>query len=266
MLGTEPSPLIALSESYILEACADISPQLLAELRQIVEHFLSHILTYDRASVIFLDKIQTDIPLRRISGILSVPETPIPSGWDQSTPYFQLPKPSTSSRKKSRPWTEYEDQRLFCAVHNHGLDHWGEVSGFVGNGRTRAQCSQRWFRGLDPRISRVLWTPEEEQKLLSLVRVHGKHAWMKIATELGTRSDSQCRYHYHHMIKDKPLPEDLRITESSSAPIPKVEEFEQPPLIGSSSAEFLFPRKRMQLPPIKELIGAVDLKWEGRRI
>jgi hypothetical protein len=48
------------------------------------------------------------------------------------------------------------------------------VARYVGNNRTRSQCSQRWQRGLDPRISRSRWTPEDEARLIGLVEKYGE--------------------------------------------------------------------------------------------
>jgi hypothetical protein len=141
------------------------------------------------------------------------------------------------------------------------LDNWAAVAEFVGNRRTRPQCSQRWLRGLDPRISRVLWTQEEEQKLSDLVRQHGNHAWMKIAAELGSRSDSQCRYHYHHMVRtrksDGRQKSPPQISESQSAPIGTIETISVQ-IVSSSSHDVLLTSQKPLLPPISEMIEALE--------
>jgi hypothetical protein len=255
----ESDPLLPLSESYILDVCPNVTAAQLAELRQIVDHYLTGVLAYERASSIFIEKIHTDLPLQRISAILNVPQMPIqprahPPGLPSNATLF--------SRTKNHPWTTYEDQRLLYALHVYGVGEWGEVSTFVGNGRTRAQCSQRWFRGLDPRISRVLWTPEEEQKLFNLVRAHGERAWMKIASELGNRSDSQCRYHFHHMMKDisrrAELNGGLQIAVSTSQPSPCLEAMLPKPLPQCSSTGVLNQQQRAPLPSIGEVIEMAE--------
>jgi hypothetical protein len=186
------NPLLDISESYILEECPNISLKKLAELRQTTTHYLSEIITFHRAAGIFFDKIQTTRPVERIYAIISVPDSPI-----------QLRSPMAYPRSKSRSWTEYEDQRLLCGVHKFGLENWTLIAGFVGTGRTRSQCSQRWSRGLDPRISKTGWSREEEQRLMELVQLHGPHSWKRISSEIRTRSDSQCRYHYFQITKNK---------------------------------------------------------------
>lgn len=119
-------------------------------------------------------------------------------------------------RRKTRTWSSYEDQRLIAAVSRFGLDNWSHVATFVGNGRTRAQCAQRWNRGLDPRISRDHWSVEEENKLISLIVSKTGKGWTHIASEMGNRSDVQCRYHYLQMKKEGRVPVSLESTPPSS--------------------------------------------------
>jgi hypothetical protein len=166
-----------------------------------MEHYLSGVLTTERAGAIFREKAGTSRPVDRIAAILGVSPEPIVPAAEPNESLASL------VRKKIRPWTNYEDQRLLAGIHRYGLDNWTVVSEFVGNQRTRAQCSQRWYRGLDPRISKVLWTAREEERLCNLVQMFGDRAWIRVAAELGNRSDAQCRYHYRHMLKRAAEPE-----------------------------------------------------------
>jgi hypothetical protein len=102
---------------------------------------------------------------------------------------------------KTRPWTAYEDQRLFAAVHRFGLHDWPTVARFVGNSRSKSQCSQRWTRGLDPRLDKSAWSEREDIQLLDLIARHGAGNWTVVARELGNRSDVQCRYRYTQLHK-----------------------------------------------------------------
>lgn len=112
------------------------------------------------------------------------------------------PKVSLSGfRKKARPWTAEEDQRLISAINANGTENWPLVTSLVGGDRTRSQCSQRWHRVLDPKISKTNWSREEEQKLLNAVQEYGNKAWTRIATEMGNRSDVQCRFRYKFLLK-----------------------------------------------------------------
>lgn len=109
--------------------------------------------------------------------------------------------PFSHLRKKSRQWTSEEDQRLIDAMNSKGSDSWSQIAKIVGNGRTQAQCSQRWHRVLDPKISKLNWSKEEEEKLINLVGSFGTKAWTKIASKMGNRSDVQCRFRYKFLLK-----------------------------------------------------------------
>lgn len=109
--------------------------------------------------------------------------------------------PGGGYRRQANRWTKEEDQRLLAAVQAHGADNWPLVAGCVGGGRTRSQCSQRWNRGLNPKIDKGNWSREEEQKLLDAVQTYGNKAWTRIASEMGNRSDVQCRFRYKFLQK-----------------------------------------------------------------
>jgi hypothetical protein len=49
---------------------------------------------------------------------------------------------------------------------------------------------------IDPKIDKSNWSEEEEQKLIRLVSEHGDKSWTRIAAEMGSRSDVQCRFRY----------------------------------------------------------------------
>ena len=102
--------------------------------------------------------------------------------------------------KKTRPWTLREDNRLLAGMALFGLD-WTKVAEFVGNGRSRGQCSQRWVRGLNPKISKETWTVEEEKKLIKLVEENGQKCWSRISQLMGNRSDVQCRYMFRQITR-----------------------------------------------------------------
>ena len=104
-------------------------------------------------------------------------------------------------RRKPRPWTPIEDQKLILAVSMFGINKWILVANYVGGNRTKSQCSQRWFRGLDPRLNKYSWTVEEDRLLLQLVNQQGTKSWTKIATSFPDRCDVQCRYRYIQLKK-----------------------------------------------------------------
>lgn len=101
--------------------------------------------------------------------------------------------------KKTRPWTQIDDNRLVAGILKYGIDAWSSISEFVGNGRSRPQCAQRWARALDPKISKDDWAEEENDKLLQLIEKYGEKKWTQISLEMGNRTDVQCRYRYKQL-------------------------------------------------------------------
>ena len=106
-----------------------------------------------------------------------------------------------SHEYRTNSWTQEEDDRLLKAIDLFGFN-WQKISEYVGNKRTRSQCSQRWSRVLDPSISREPWSEEEEALLLHLVQMYGSKSWKKLSEHMPNRNDSQCRFHYLHMQKE----------------------------------------------------------------
>ena len=103
-------------------------------------------------------------------------------------------------RQKSQTWSQEEDEILKQAVKEFPND-WGAVVARVGNGRTKAQCSQRWNRVVNPAINKANWTIDEEEKLLKAVSLIGEKSWTRVANQMGNRSDVQCRFKYFHIKK-----------------------------------------------------------------
>ena len=104
-------------------------------------------------------------------------------------------------RRKAQNWTPEEDERLITGIQLHGYDNWPMVANYVGGGRTRSQCSQRWHRVLDPKIAKCNWSREEEEKLIEAIKSYGTKSWTRISSEMGNRSDVQCRFRYKFLQK-----------------------------------------------------------------
>jgi hypothetical protein len=139
-------------------------------------------------------------PIERLARIIFAEETPLP-------PARQLP--AAGARRRIDPWTDAEDVRLLEGVHRFGTLAWGSIAQFVGNSRSKAQCRQRWARGLDPRLSRAPWTLDEDRRLVELVRRHGRTAWTRIAREFGNRCDVQCKYRFRQIVRAQPKPKTM---------------------------------------------------------
>jgi hypothetical protein len=188
---------VEVAMQYVRSAAnSPLQKRILDEVDMAFTDFLNRGAGRDGLSALLFRTIGGIQPLERIEAILATLELPIPEA-DESTTY--VASDGVTQRRKTRPWTHKEDMRLLAGIHKEGMDNWVGVANFVGNGRTRAQCAQRWFRGLDPRICKDQWTSEEEEKLFKLLQDHGLKGWTAIASEMGNRSDVQCRYHYLQM-------------------------------------------------------------------
>lgn len=204
------SPLLDIAMSYVKAVSPSFEDEnAKEEIRLAFSDYLSNNADAEHVARLLRQYISSTNPLERIEAILNTPETPLKNEINELNI-----ETLSNMRKKTRPWSQTEDTRLLAGVHRYGLDNWILVAKFVGNCRTRAQCAQRWFRGLDPRICKEQWSPEEELKLLNLLRTNKNKGWTNIASGMGNRSDVQCRYHFLQMQRDGKLKgefEDLMI-------------------------------------------------------
>jgi hypothetical protein len=203
------SVLAQVGAAYVLDFEENTCPGKLEILREALNSFLNGKQSVPFTAEVFRATIGSSKPFDRILAIVQTTANPIPD-------FSILAHQERGSRKVTRSWTDYENQRLLAGIFRFGTDNWPAVAAFVGNGRTRAQCAQRWIRGLDPRISKERWTPEDGARLAELVARYGTKSWSRIAAEMGNRSDVQCRYHYSQMTQDRPQ---VTISPSLSVPI-----------------------------------------------
>ena len=149
---------------------------------------------------------------------------------------------SRALRRRTRQWTQEEDDRLRAATALLGTTKWQIIAQYVGNGRNQSQCSQRWQRVLDPRLKKTQWTEEEDNKLEELIKKFGTQRWMKIASIFGDRSDVQCRYRYQQLkkikgnIKTNYSEGDLNMLNSTKLQLPSISVFLNQ--VGVSDIEF----------------------------
>ena len=183
-------------QSYnVLSMIADLLPSdkkdKAPELNEIFTQFITHSVDFPEASAKLQNLIGTDEPIKKLAESMNrekkrnIPQVPQFAGF----------------RKKARPWSNEEDQRLKSAIQVHGIENWPLVATIVGGNRTRSQCSQRWHRVLDPKINKNNWTMEEETKLLNAVKKYGNKAWTRIAADMGDRCDVQCRFRYKFLLQ-----------------------------------------------------------------
>ncbi|KAH0795969.1 Myb-like DNA-binding domain containing protein [Histomonas meleagridis] len=217
---THISPLLDFAMLYLNQASfgfSDIKAK--QEIMNAFHLFFNNLCDKNEVAKLLIKYIGTTQPLDRIVAILNTPDTPLPV------------QANSSQRKKTKPWSNIEDTRLLAAIHKFGTDNWVTIAKFVGNGRTRAQCAQRWYRSLDPKISKNEWSPEEEAKLIHLIKVCQNKPWSFIAAYMGNRSDVQCRYHFLQMQKDGQIKEDLSylVNDKPSCPLVDLGNTPQPP-------------------------------------
>lgn len=60
------------------------------------------------------------------------------------------------------------------------------------------QCLHRWQKVLNPALVKGPWQPEEDEKILELVALHGPCRWSRIASFLPGRIGKQCRERWHN--------------------------------------------------------------------
>ena len=193
-------PLLAVAMGELARTCPVHKPEVTSEIEEYLSKYIAGNCTFAEIQPEFVKLAGSDAVLAKVRAILEVDDKPLPPA--PETFVSNTSRNQIVARKKARPWSEEEDIRLLAAINKFGLDAWGAVTAFVGSGRTRSQCSQRWVRGLDPRISKVVWTQAEDQKLLDLVKEYGDRSWTRIANTLGNRSDAQCRYRYGQLVKE----------------------------------------------------------------
>lgn len=201
-------PLLDIAMMYTQEISPRLSDEEKKSIRDLFSQYINGNVDFHFCSQYIKEKTGSMAPVERIREILEVPNEPLPT---------KETIDDSGLRKKTQQWSKAEDTRLIAGLHKYGSDNWSLVASFVGNNRTRSQCSQRWFRGLDPRISRQHWSKEEEKKLLELIEIYGDKSWIKVASELGNRSDVQCRYHYLQLQKESKKESNFDSSESKSS-------------------------------------------------
>ncbi|KAG8716105.1 hypothetical protein FRC11_009154 [Ceratobasidium sp. 423] len=109
---------------------------------------------------------------------------------------FRYSKSLCPTIKKGK-WTQEEDEALRKGVAAFGR-MWTKVQEYV-QGRTDAQCRERWSNMLDPSLKTGPWDEEEDKILLDAAGQ--KLPWSKISALLPGRTDSRCAKRYQMLIK-----------------------------------------------------------------
>ncbi|XP_060557661.1 myb-related protein B-like isoform X2 [Ruditapes philippinarum] len=94
-------------------------------------------------------------------------------------------------------WLKEEDEKLKQVVEQVGNQDWKLVSRYFPD-RSDLQCQHRWYKVLNPDLIKGPWTPEEDQKVLELVKQFGAKKWTIISKYLNGRTGKQCRERWHN--------------------------------------------------------------------
>ncbi|KAG9127351.1 Myb-like DNA-binding domain protein [Ceratobasidium sp. 392] len=111
---------------------------------------------------------------------------------------FRYSKSLCPTIKKGR-WSAEEDEALRKGVAAFGRT-WIKVQEYV-EGRTDAQCRERWSNMLDPSLKTGPWEAEEDRILLDAAG--RKLPWSAVSALLPGRTDNRCAKRYQILIKEQ---------------------------------------------------------------
>lgn len=106
-------------------------------------------------------------------------------------------RPPYVKKAQGVKWSKQEDDALRIAVDEHGAKNWKLISKYLPQ-RTEVQCLHRWQKVLKPTLVKGPWTPDEDRKVIDLVRKFGPKKWSQIASNLPGRIGKQCRERWHN--------------------------------------------------------------------
>ncbi|KAL9240446.1 hypothetical protein vseg_014665 [Gypsophila vaccaria] len=113
-------------------------------------------------------------------------------------------KPSEKPARKHKRglWSPEEDQRLRDYILQHGISCWSSVPTNAGLQRNGKSCRLRWINYLRPGLKRGLFSPQEEDMILTLHKSLG-NKWSQIAKQLPGRTDNEIKNYWHSYLKKK---------------------------------------------------------------
>ena len=89
-------------------------------------------------------------------------------------------------------WSKEDDEILSKAVMMHGCEDWKQIANYL-DGKDTGACFQRWYKYVNPSITKGKWTMIEDIKLALYLEFYGKGKWSIIAKKFVNRTDVQIR-------------------------------------------------------------------------
>lgn len=128
----------------------------------------------------------------------SIIEEPVKiSFWDPKTTENSDENEKKTKKFYLRNWSAVEDATLVSLYKKYG-GKWDLIAAKMG--KTANQCSHHW-RKIKPKEMKVrrLWSREEDEKLIKLVKIHGKD-WNLIAQQMPERNRKQIRDRFNNTL------------------------------------------------------------------
>lgn len=94
-------------------------------------------------------------------------------------------------------WTDAECGSLIQLAEANGCRHWQKVARELGTNRTALQCFQKYQSNFNYAILKIDWTPEEDDRLRTLVAEYDGDFEM-VAEHMEGRTDSQCLFRWRN--------------------------------------------------------------------
>jgi myb proto-oncogene protein len=96
--------------------------------------------------------------------------------------------------KRKQNWTAFEDKILLMVVGSYGRRNWKAIASQLPK-RTASQCYMR-YNIIKTEFTKGMWTPEEDEYLLELVKTNGKKWSILADLHVAKRTGKQIRDRY----------------------------------------------------------------------
>ena len=103
-------------------------------------------------------------------------------------------------KRKVKTWTPEEDDRLI-KLYDDNPKKWGLIASLM-NDRNENQCLHRYRRLSQLGAHKKIWSSEEDQTILSLVKKVGKN-WKLLSEIIGTKTGKQIRERFINKLDPK---------------------------------------------------------------